>query len=113
MTARPFRFGVSMLGTGPRAQWHAKAREAEDLGFDVLHVTDHFGMAAPFPALVSAAEATSLHVGPLVLNAGLYQPPLLARDVLETARLTDDRLLLGCMHGLPAIGVRGGRQTVS
>jgi probable F420-dependent oxidoreductase len=99
MMARALRFGVSMLSTGTRAEWHGKARQAEDLGYDILHVTDHFGMAAPFPALLSAAEATSLRVGPLVLNAGLYQAVPLARDVVETDRLTEGRLQLGLGTG--------------
>jgi alkanesulfonate monooxygenase SsuD/methylene tetrahydromethanopterin reductase-like flavin-dependent oxidoreductase (luciferase family) len=43
-----FRFGVSLLSTGARAEWHAKVREAEDLGFDIVHVTDHLGMPRPF-----------------------------------------------------------------
>lgn len=71
-------------------------------GFDVLLLPDHFGLPAPFPALVSAAEATNLRVGPLVLNGCLYLAPLLARDVMETARLTGDRLELGTGTGYAA-----------
>jgi probable F420-dependent oxidoreductase len=100
-----------MLSTGTRAEWHAKVREAEDLGFDILHVTDHLGMSAPFPALVSAAEATNLRVGPLVLNAGFYHAATLARDAIEADRLTDGRLQLGLGTGylrdeFEAVGAR-------
>ena len=53
-------------------------------------------MPAPFPALVSAAEATTrLRVGTLVLNAGFYQPALLARDAAEVHELTGGRFELG------------------
>ncbi|MEV0070860.1 TIGR03621 family F420-dependent LLM class oxidoreductase [Amycolatopsis sp. NPDC050768] len=99
MTNRPFRFGVSLLATGSRSTWQARARQAEDLGYDTLQVPDHLGMPAPFPALVSVAEATSLTVGTYVLNAGFYRPALLARDVADTALLTDGRLEVGLGTG--------------
>jgi hypothetical protein len=40
-TRHPFRFGVSMLATGPQPDWQAKARLAADLGYDILQVADH------------------------------------------------------------------------
>lgn len=99
MASRPFRFGVTLFGTTSRDEWQAKARRAEDLGFDVVLVTDHLGLPAPFPALVSAADATNLRVGTYVLNAGFYRPALLARDVADTHRLTDGRFELGLGTG--------------
>lgn len=100
MPTRPFRFGVSMPAIGPRSAWRAKAREAEDLGYDVLQVPDHLGTPAPFPALVSAADATTtLRLGTLVLNAGFYRPALLARDIADTDQLTDGRLEVGLGAG--------------
>jgi probable F420-dependent oxidoreductase len=99
MSLRPFRFGVSLLPAGSRSGWQAKARQAEDLGYDIVQVPDHLGMPAPFPALVSAAGATSLRVGTYVLNASFYRPALLARDVAETSRLVDRRLELGLGTG--------------
>jgi probable F420-dependent oxidoreductase len=81
-------------------EWQAKARQAEDLGFDVLLVADHLGMAAPIPALVSAAGATTdLKMGTFVLNAGFYPPVLLARDVETTCCLTGNRFELGLGTG--------------
>ena len=50
MTTRSFRFGVSLLNVGSRSAWRARAREVEDLGYDVLQIPDHLGMPAPFPA---------------------------------------------------------------
>lgn len=96
---RAFRFGVSLLATGSRSAWQRKARQAEDLGYDVLLVPDHLGMLAPFPALVSAAEVTSMRVGTFVLNSGLYRPAVMARDVADTDQLTDGRFELGLGAG--------------
>ncbi|WP_329385373.1 TIGR03621 family F420-dependent LLM class oxidoreductase [Streptomyces sp. NBC_01716] len=100
MSTRPFRFGVSMTSTGSHEAWQAKARQAEELGYDVLHIPDHLGASAPFPALVSAADATTtLRVGTLVLNSGFYRPALLARDIADTDQLTDGRLEVGLGAG--------------
>ncbi|MFD9741304.1 TIGR03621 family F420-dependent LLM class oxidoreductase [Umezawaea sp. NPDC059074] len=99
MTSRPFRFGVSLLQVGSRESWRSRVRRAEDLGYDVLQVPDHLGTAAPFPALVAAAEASSLRVGTYVLNTGVLSPAYLARDVADVQRLTDGRLELGLGTG--------------
>jgi probable F420-dependent oxidoreductase len=74
-------------------------REVEDLGYDVLQVADHLGLAAPFPALVAAADVTSIRLGTFVLNAGILHPAYLARDVADVYRLTDGRLELGLGAG--------------
>jgi probable F420-dependent oxidoreductase len=99
MTSRPLRFGVSLLATGSRADWQAKARQAEDLGYDVLMVPDHLGLPAPFPSLVSAGDVTNLRLGTYVLNTAFYRPALLARDVADTNRLVDGRFELGLGTG--------------
>ncbi|MFI5606644.1 TIGR03621 family F420-dependent LLM class oxidoreductase [Amycolatopsis sp. NPDC051903] len=99
MTDFPFRFGVSLLSVGSRASWRDRARQAEDLGYDVLQVPDHLGMASPFPALVAAADVTSLRLGTYVLNAGVLSPAYLARDVADVHRLTDGRFELGLGTG--------------
>jgi probable F420-dependent oxidoreductase len=100
MPDRSFRFGVALAAVGSRAAWLGKVRAAADLGYDVLHVPDHMGLAAPFPALVAAAEATStMRLGTFVLNAALYHPWVLARDVADTHRLTDGRFELGLGTG--------------
>jgi probable F420-dependent oxidoreductase len=99
MTTRPFRFGVSLFAVGSRSSWHDRVRKAESLGYDVLQVPDHLGMAAPFPALVAAADVTSMRLGTYVLNAGVLSPAYLARDVADVYRLTDGRLELGLGAG--------------
>ncbi|MFI2205283.1 LLM class F420-dependent oxidoreductase [Streptomyces sp. NPDC020192] len=98
--SRPFRFGVCLLTPAPAAEWRAKCRRAEELGYDVILVPDHLGMVAPFPALVAAAEATERpRLGTFVLNAGFWNPALLAREAATTDALTGGRLELGLGTG--------------
>ena len=99
MTNHPFRFGASLFNVGSRAAWRDRVREVEDFGYDVLQVADHLGLAAPFPALVAAADVTSIRLGTYVLNAGILSPAYLARDVADVYRLTDGRLELGLGAG--------------
>jgi probable F420-dependent oxidoreductase len=113
MTNRPFRFGVTLFNVGSRLAWRARVREVEDLGYDVLQVADHLGVAAPFPALVAAADVTNIRLGTFVLNAGILSPAYLARDVADVHRLTDGRLELGLGAGyvpaeFEAVGVPFG-----
>ncbi|MEU9478623.1 LLM class F420-dependent oxidoreductase [Streptomyces sp. NPDC048191] len=97
---RPFRFGVNLLTPAPTDEWRAKCRRAEELGYDVILVPDHLGMVAPFPALVAAAGATERpRLGTFVLNAGFWNPALLAREVATTDALTGGRLELGLGTG--------------
>ncbi|MFK8844830.1 LLM class F420-dependent oxidoreductase [Streptomyces sp. Ac-502] len=97
---RPFRFGVNMLTIETGSAWWQKCRRAEALGYDVLLVPDHLSRPAPFPALVAAAEATERpRLGTFVLNAGFWNPTLLAREVATTDLLTDGRLELGLGTG--------------
>lgn len=99
MTTRSFRFGVCLFTVGSRSSWQDRVRKAESLGYDVLQVPDHLGTAAPFPALVAAADVTSMRLGTYVLNAGVLSPAYLARDVADVYRLTDGRLELGLGAG--------------
>src|SRR4051795_9127539 len=95
-----FRFGVNMVVPDSRAAWVEKCRKAEDLGYDVLSAADHLGMAPPLPALVLAGEDTSrLKLHTFLLNAPVYTPVLLARDVTGTDQFTDGRLELGLGAG--------------
>jgi probable F420-dependent oxidoreductase len=89
-----------MLVPSSRAEWVAKCRRAEELGYDVIGVPDHLGMPAPFPALILAAEATEHpRLTTYVLNAPFYNPTLLAREVTGTDQFTDGRLELGLGAG--------------
>jgi probable F420-dependent oxidoreductase len=95
-----FRFGVNLRSVESRDQWITKCRRAEELGYDVITVPDHLGMASPFPALAVAAAVTKRpRIGPMVLNVPFYNPALLARDIAATAGLSGDRLDLGLGAG--------------
>jgi probable F420-dependent oxidoreductase len=97
---KDFRFGLGVHDARSRSKVQDVARRAEDFGFDVLHVPDHLGAPAPFPALMSAAAVTTrLRLGTFVLNAGFYKPALLARDVEAMRDLTDGRFELGLGAG--------------
>ena len=97
--AKDFRFGIGLLPKTSGSEWQEAARRAEGFGFDVLHVPDHLGAPAPFLALMSAAEVTTMRLGTYVLNAGFYKPALLARDVAEIDKLTEGRFELGLGTG--------------
>ncbi|MBP2325455.1 putative F420-dependent oxidoreductase [Kibdelosporangium banguiense] len=95
-----FRFGVNMTSVGTRSDWVAKCQRAEDLGYDVILVPDHLSMGAPFPSLMLAASVTTLpQLGTFVLNAGFFNPVLLARDVFAVNTYTDGRFELGLGAG--------------
>jgi probable F420-dependent oxidoreductase len=96
----PFRFGVAAGAIESRDRWHELARRVEDLGFSTLCIPDHLGRPSMFPALVSAAEATSrLRLGTLVVNNDFHRPLRLAQDVATTDVLTGGRLDLGLGSG--------------
>ncbi|WP_410619500.1 TIGR03621 family F420-dependent LLM class oxidoreductase [Amycolatopsis sp. cmx-8-4] len=97
---RPFRFGVALVTPGSRAEWVAKCRQAEDLGYDVVGVVDHLGRVAPVPALLLAAEATErVKLNTYVLNASFHNPVLLARDLTGLDEFTGGRLEIGIGAG--------------
>lgn len=122
LTARPFRFAVGITATSTRREWQDRARQAEDLGFDVVQVADHLGMVSPFPALITMAEATDrVRVGTMVLNSGFYRPALLARDVASMGLLTEGRFDFGIGAGpdfakpefeVAGLPFPGGRQRI-
>ncbi|WP_433184313.1 LLM class F420-dependent oxidoreductase [Actinoallomurus sp. CA-150999] len=95
-----FRFSFNLLGLESHAALIETCRQGERYGYDTVFAADHLGMPAPFPSLVAAAAATErLRVGTLVLNAGFWNPALLAREVATTDVLTDGRLELGLGAG--------------
>jgi len=97
---RDFRFSFNIFGITSRDSFVAECREAEEYGYDTVFAADHLGIPAPFPLLVTAAEATQrLRVGTLVLNAAFWNAALLAREVATADILTDGRLELGLGSG--------------
>lgn len=98
---RPFRFGVIANDAGSRDEWTAKARRAEELGYDVLLVTDHMGsQLSPFPALAAAAAATTrLRIGSFVFANDYRNPVMLAKEAATLDVLSGGRLELGIGAG--------------
>lgn len=102
MVERPFRFGLQLTdASGPEA-WAARARQAEDLGFDVVVVPDHVvdGAPAPLAALGFLAAATDrIRLGTMVLNNDFRHPALLAREAAMLDQLSHGRFELGVGAG--------------
>lgn len=98
---RPFRFAVTARFAGSGAKWRDVARRAEDLGYDVLLVTDHMGaQLAPIPALMAAADATTrLRVGSFVFANDYRNPVMLAKEVATLDVLSEGRVEVGIGAG--------------
>jgi probable F420-dependent oxidoreductase len=97
---RDFRFGCNVFAVRSRSSFVSYCQTAERSGYDVVFTVDHLDAPSPFPPLVAAADATErLRVGTLVLNAGLWNPHLLAREVATVDVLTDGRLEVGLGAG--------------
>ena len=110
MTARPLRFGISGWGRGDPDRWRESCREAEAMGFDVLHVADHLveGCPPPLLALAVAAEATErIRLGTLVLNNDFWNPVILAREAAALDRWSGGRFELGLGAGHMAAEYEG------
>jgi probable F420-dependent oxidoreductase len=95
-----FRFSFNIFGITTRRAFIDECRQAERYGYDAVLSADHLGLAAPFPLLIAAAEATErMRVGTLVLNVPFWNPALLAREIATTDILTDGRLDVGLGAG--------------
>lgn len=98
---KPFRFGVQITRARSADEWRAQARRAEELGFDVFLMADHFGgQMAIAPALAVAAEATStIRIGTLVYQNDLRHPALLGMETATLDVLSGGRFELGIGAG--------------
>ena len=100
-TQRPFRFGLSARTAISASEWAIKARQAEDLGYSVLLVADHFGPSlATVPALQAAGDATStIRLGSFVFDNDYRHPALLQKEVATLDLLTGGRVEFGIGAG--------------
>ena len=96
-----FRFGVTLPGLPTAEEWIGWARQAEDFGYDIALIPDHFGeQLAPLPALMAAACATSiLRVGTLVLGNDYRHPVMVAKEAATLDVLSNGRFELGLGAG--------------
>ncbi|HLV99506.1 MAG TPA: TIGR03621 family F420-dependent LLM class oxidoreductase [Ktedonobacterales bacterium] len=105
MPPRPFRFGVLCEQMDTQRNWVSKARQIEDAGYAILLIRDHFvrepfgDQFAPLLALLSAADATTLRVGTLVLDNDYRHPVLLAKEAATLDVLSQGRFELGLGAG--------------
>jgi probable F420-dependent oxidoreductase len=100
---QPFRFGAMVGRAASRREWLDQIREAEDLGYSTLFISDHFSdKLAPLPALAMAAEHTSLNLGCLVLANDFRHPAVLAKEAATVDLLSEGRLELGIGTGWAA-----------
>ncbi|MFG1793733.1 TIGR03621 family F420-dependent LLM class oxidoreductase [Nocardia sp. NPDC049149] len=92
--------------------WAEFARRCEADGFDALMVPDHPGsFVSPFVALAAAATATeTLRLGTNVVNAGMWEPFLLAGEVATLDLVSHGRAVFGIGAGhTPAEWTMQGR----
>ncbi len=112
--SRPFRFGVQSFSARSAKEWRERARRAEDLGYAVLSLADHFigpGPAqeatshppqelAAVPAIAVAAEATrTLRVGCRVFCIDYHHPVVLAKESATLDLLSEGRMEIGLGAG--------------
>ena len=98
--SRPFRIGFQLSGEH-EADPIAAARRAEELGFDVVLVSDHIGPGlAPMTTLAAIATATDrIRLGTFVLNNDMRNPVHLAWEAVSLDRLSGGRFELGLGAG--------------
>ncbi|TMR00698.1 TIGR03621 family F420-dependent LLM class oxidoreductase [Actinomadura soli] len=103
---RNFRFGVVGESIRSGAELAGTARRAEDLGYDVLVLRDHFvtepfgDQLAPMVALASAASVTGeLRLGTMVLANDYRHPVMLAKEAATLDHLSGGRFELGIGAG--------------
>lgn len=98
---QPFRFGVVSSGLQSGAEWTARARRVEELGYSTLFVVDRLPVPlAPLTALAMAAAATSsLRIGSHVFCNDYRHPVLLAKEIATLDLLSHGRCELGLGTG--------------
>lgn len=94
------RFGYQ-LGEQDESSPVAVAQRAEELGFDVVLVSDHVGPGlSPLVAMSAMAQATErIRLGTLVLNNDMRNPVQLAWEAATLDRLSRGRFELGLGAG--------------
>ncbi len=98
---RPFRFGVQLSTAADRAEWVGLARRAEDNGYAVATMPDHFSdQLAPVPALQAVLDATTtLRAGALVFDNDYKHPVVLAKELATMDVLSEGRVEIGLGAG--------------
>ena len=96
---RAFRFGAQ-LGAATGEEWHRQLASAQDLGYSIVTLADHFGgRLAPLTALAAAADRVELRLGTLVLANDFRHPAVLAKEIASLDQLSGGRCELGIGAG--------------
>jgi probable F420-dependent oxidoreductase len=94
------QFGVNFHAAASVGEFEQLVRRAEELGFDVFAAPDHLGATGPFTTLAAVAMISrTLRLRTYVLNAGFWNPALLAREVATLDLLSGGRAELGLGAG--------------
>jgi len=99
--SRPFRFGALATPNAPFRELIEQAKAAEGSGFDLLLLPDFPTALSPIATLAALAGHTStLRFSPLVVNAGLWRPDLLVRELLTADQVSGGRVEIGLGAGI-------------
>lgn len=100
-STHPFRFAVQVTEL-PLDGWRERVRWYERLGFSAIHWSDHVTLPGWDPIAGEAAVAAVTEhaaVGTSVLDAGFYQPIVLARQAATIAAIASGGYELGLGAG--------------
>ena len=99
---RKIRFATQSGGQPTGADWLARAKRLEDMGYATLSMPDHMvgGAWSNMPALgAAAAVTTKLRLGNLVLDNDFRNPVVYAREVAVLDVISGGRFELGLGAG--------------
>ena len=99
---RKIRFSTQSGGQPTGAEWLARAKRLEDMGFATLSMPDHMvgGAWSNMPALGAvAAVTTKLRLGNLVLDNDFRNPVVLARELATLDVISNGRVEIGLGAG--------------
>ena len=99
---RKIRFSTQSGGQPTGAEWLARAKRLEDMGYATLSMPDHMvgGAWSNMPALGAAAAVTTrLRLGNLVLDNDFRNPVMLAREFATLDVISGGRVEIGLGAG--------------
>ncbi len=108
---RPLRFATQTGGQPTGAEWLARAKRIEAMGYATLSMPDHMvgGAWAAMPALAAAAAVTTtLRVGTLVIDNDFRNPAVFARELALPALAMDVDAVVAPLKAIREAASGGG-----